>query len=351
MDTDKKILDRIGERLKETVDNAKEDIIEESPSPFFPGVSMQEYQKAQELKQQLLKKYEGKSFEDVINGEEVKTKKGMCYKIDTENTLTITMMNKEKARKRILSDLKLVYGIGSITEQHLKAEGYKTIKDLLDHPRFGAEAAKVLTIDMGDLDSVSTWIGRWFSKSHPLLLYSASFHDKTNFIIVDIETMGLFSRPIILCGIAQIGETQLSIKQYLLRDIAEEPGALSALLSHTSGKIFVTFNGKSFDIPYIKERLAYYGIQGELENPHFDLLHFSRRAWRNNVPDCRLTTLEKYLFGITREDDVPSGLVPDFYNTYVETGNIGSLVPIIEHNKQDIVTSANIFSRLHQEWE
>ena len=261
------------------------------------------------------------------------------------------MMNKEKAREKILSNLTLVYGIGSITEQHLKCEGYKTIYDLVDHPRFGAEAAKVLTLDLGDIQSVCTWMGRWLPKSHPFLLYPASFQDKTDFIIVDIETMGLFSRPIILCGVAQMDDTTLSIKQYLLRDVGEEPGALSALLSHTGGKIFVTFNGKSFDIPYIKERLAYYGIQGALENFHFDLLHFSRRAWRTTVPDCRLTTLEKYLFGVTREDDVPSGLVPDFYNTYVETGNIGPLIPIIEHNKQDIVTSANIFSRLHQEWE
>ena len=61
-------------------------------------------------------------------------------------------------------------------------------------------------------------------------------------------------------------------------------------------------------------------------------------------------TLEKYLLDIERIDDVPNTLVPDFYETYLKTENPGPLIPIIDHNKQDLISLASIFSRLWDEW-
>ena len=69
------------------------------------------------------------------------------------------------------------------------------------------------------------------------------------------------------------------------------------------------------------------------------------------MPNCKLQTLEKHLFDFERVDDVPSSLVPSFYKTYNETGNIGPLIPIIEHNREDVVTLARILSRLHTEMD
>jgi len=92
-------------------------------------------------------------------------------------------------------------------------------------------------------------------------------------------------------------------------------------------------------------------MKGDLDNPHFDILHFSRRAWKEKLPNCRLTTLEKFLFGTERKDDISSALVPEFYETYLRTKNVGPLIPIIEHNRQDLITLANVFSRLHKQWQ
>ncbi len=61
--------------------------------------------------------------------------------------------------------------------------------------------------------------------------------------------------------------------------------------------------------------------------------------------------MEKYLFDFEREDDVPSSMVPSFYKTYDETGNIGPLIPIVEHNREDVITLARILSRLHTEMD
>jgi len=354
---DKAIFHKIGKRWRENIDKVKEYEVKEDEEAldrgFIPSFLFNsEYQKAQELKRRLLEKYKGMLLEEVIEGERLRTEEGSCYHIENQDKINIRIIDPEKAKEKILSNLKLIYGIGGVREYFLKKEGYKTIEDLKRHPRFGPEGSRFLEIFNKNKSEVINYIERWFPKSHPLMLCASGLWRKEDFIILDIETMGLFNRPIILLGVAQVSTDCILINQYFLQSVEEESAALRGFLSHISkNKVLLTFNGRTFDIPYIKERLAYYRIKGNLENAHFDILHFSRRAWKEKLPNCRLTTLEKYLFGIERKDDVPSALVPEFYETYLRTKNIGPLIPIIEHNQQDLITLANIFSRLHEEWQ
>jgi len=206
-------------------------------------------------------------------------------------------------------------------------------------------------VDGKEVEPLQSWFNRRLPKSHPLAHYLASFCRDEDFAVIDIETMGLFGRPIILLGVAKPNKGSMCINQFLLRDISDEASALWELITHLNkNSAFITFNGRAFDIPYIRERLAYYGIKASLNNPHFDALFFTRRAWRNRLPNCRLETLEKY-FGVQREIDIPSALIPEFYESYLRTRNVGPLVAIVEHNKQDLITLANIFSKLYDEWD
>ncbi len=353
-------LERIGRRLREGLERSREyRIVEEgevtrrgTSSFFYTEMDEGQYREAQRLKRRLLRECDGIRLEDVIPGEVIQTDRGSCYLVRNRSSLRLPALDPARVRKTILSDLKLIYGIGEATEKVLKGQGYGTIEDLADHPRFGRAAREFLKVmDRQDTSRLLAWIGRWFQKSHPLAFLASGFHRDDDFIILDIETLGIFLRPIILLGVARIEGQDLTIRQYLIRDIEEEPAALAGLLSLLDGvRAFITFNGRAFDIPYIRDRLAYYRMPGDLERSHFDVLHFSRRAWRGQFPDCRLTTLERHLFGIERTDDVPSSLVPEFYETYMRTGNPGPLIPIVEHNRMDLVTLANLFSRLHEEW-
>jgi uncharacterized protein YprB with RNaseH-like and TPR domain len=178
----------------------------------------------------------------------------------------------------------------------------------------------------------------------------AGFCQDQDFAIVDIETLGLSERPIILLGIAKPNRDHICTSQFLLRDIGDEPSALWALISQLEPNLsLITYNGRSFDIPYIKQRLAYYGLDASLGNPHFDVLHFTRRALRSKLTDCKLETVEKYI-GIKRNLNIPGALVPHFYDTYLKTKNPGPLVAIVEHNKQDLLTLGTLFSKLYEEW-
>ena len=111
----------------------------------------------------------------------------------------------------------------------------------------------------------------------------------------------------------------------------------------------MTFNGKAFDLPYIQDRLAYYGLGSIPRNLHFDMLHFSRRRWKGQLASYRLSALESSILGVSRSDDVPGQMVPEFYETYLRTNNCGPLVPIVDHNREDVVSLARLFLYLLEE--
>lgn len=351
----------IGKAFRSKIDTVKEyELIEENEEsngnyyygmPF--GLNYIEYQKAQVLKKNLMDKYYGAELSNVIDGHEYDSRYGSVFTINQDIDSTLKKFPREKAKEKILSELRLIYGIGDTKKKYLNNRGYKTIGDLVYHPYFSKEAKSCLDlIESMDSKNIMNRISYWLSQSDELVYCCSGFHEKEDFLFFDIETLGLFNRPIILIGAAKFNGESLTINQYFLRDLSQEPAALNEFTSLIGPKtVLVSYNGKSFDIPYIRERLSYYGMGASIERPHFDMLHFSRRAWRNKYPNCRLVTLEKHLFGIERNDDVPSALVPEFYETYLKTGNIGPIIPVIEHNRQDLITLTKIFSRLYEEWE
>lgn len=311
-----------------------------------------EYDKALKLENRLLGDFEGKLLRNVIPGRVLSNEYGESYRVTGECLTQFKKPNHEKSRQALMSDLKLVYGIGPVYERELKQQGYDTIEELMKHPKWKESASVVMEmIENDDVKLLQTWLGRFLDKSHPLVHCLAGFLKDEDFMLLDIETLGLFGRAIILLGVARPRKNCVHINQYLLRDIPEEPATLWEFISHLEkDTAFVTFNGRAFDVPSIQERLNFYGMEASLNNPHFDLLHFARRAWREDLPDCRLETIEKSL-GIQREVDIPSALVPRFYETYLKTGNVGPLVPIVEHNKQDLLTLAALFTKLYEAWD
>lgn len=351
-------LNRAADSLRDRVGSTREfEVVSEaekqqtSAPSFGSWLWSSEFDAALRFEKRLVKKYKGKTLEEAIPGEVVSNEQGDCYAISTTCTSTFKKATYEESRRLITSDLKVLPGIGPVREQTLKQQGYNTVEDLKNHPLWKNEACKFMKIiDQKEVDSTQKWLWQRFPKSHPLLHYLAGFCQDQDFAIVDIETLGLSERPIILLGIAKPHEDKICTSQFLLRDIADEPGAIWALVSQLEPKhSLITYNGRSFDIPYIKQRLAYYGLDSPLDNPHFDILHFTRRALKPKLSDCRLDTVEKYI-GVKRDLNIPGALVPHFYDTYLRTKNVGPLVPIVEHNRQDLLTLGSLFSKLYEEW-
>jgi uncharacterized protein YprB with RNaseH-like and TPR domain len=167
-------------------------------------------------------------------------------------------------------------------------------------------------------------------------------------IFVDLETTGLGHSPLFLIGAMTLENDDLVIRQYLARHYGEESAVTQFFLEHARGKrLLVSFNGKSFDYPYLRARAAANAVPWSLQIDHFDLLHECRRAWRHKLPNCRLQTLEQCICGHPpRYGDIPGARIPDAYHDFVRTANAAELVRIIRHNMLDLITLAELMSRL-----
>lgn len=166
-------------------------------------------------------------------------------------------------------------------------------------------------------------------------------------IFLDVESTGLGSSQVFLIGAMVWGDDGLEIHQYLARHYGEEPAALAFFVDLcASRRLLVTFNGKSFDFPFIRARSAASGVRFELRPLHFDLLHECRRVWRDFLPDCKLQTLESHVCRRTRVGDIPGSEIPEAYHAFVRTSNAWQIVEILKHNMLDLVTLADLMIRL-----
>ncbi len=342
---------RIGSLWQQRIKTMREYEVVRDGNVFGAGFSnnvvfSSDYEQAHHQLDMLMEKHQDVPFHAIFSGTEVFNECGVCFSLKSRQSLKIPSLDPDRFRSEIMEDLTLVHGIGPRTQTRLRSKGFRTLSDLMQHPKFREYAHDVLTcLFGGDSAEIMDLIGWRHAKSHPSVLGTAGLHEPEDYVFLDIETLGLFSRPVVLFGIGTIENSNLEVHQYLLRDIDEEQAALMATLGHLSGDrpALVTFNGKSFDIPYVSDRLAYYGMGSLARIPHFDVLHFSRRRWKNQLPSLRLAALETDILGIRREDDIPGQMVPEFYEAYLRTGNCGPLIPVVEHNKQDVVSLALLF--------
>jgi len=352
---------RVAQRLREKVKGSREYTVvsdsaakpsEPITSPVESWIWNTEYDDALKLERKLVSKFKEKSLEEAIPGNTISNDQGECYSISTTCVARFNLASYEKSRQLLISDLKIIPGIGPAREHALRQQGYTTVEALTNHPIWNKPAQKFMQlIDSKEVRSAQDWLWHRLPKSHPLAHYLAGLCSCEDFAIIDIETLGLSERPIILMGIAKPKGNSIFTSQFLLRDIPDEPSAIWALISQLApSSSLISFNGRSFDIPYIKQRLAYYGMDATFNNPHFDVLHFTRRALGKKLANCRLETVEKYL-NIQRDIDIPGAMVPHFYETYLKTRNVGTLVAIVEHNRQDLITLGSLFSRLYEEWD
>jgi uncharacterized protein len=176
-------------------------------------------------------------------------------------------------------------------------------------------------------------------------------------LFLDLETLGFVGRPLFLIGLLHAesdpsgnggrGAREGTLIQILARDYAEEEEALRFFAREFAAfPTWVTFNGKSFDVPTLHLRCAYYKLAKPRPEEHLDLLHVARRHFRGVFPDCRLKTLERRVCGRVRPDDLDGAQVPDAYHRFVRDGDPMWLEPILRHNRDDLLTLAELYMAL-----
>ncbi|MEM7032790.1 MAG: ribonuclease H-like domain-containing protein [Chloroflexota bacterium] len=173
-------------------------------------------------------------------------------------------------------------------------------------------------------------------------------------LFVDLETTGLEigagTIPFLIgLGYYDFDHQDFVVHQYFMRDLDEESPLLHDLFDLTDRfEAVVSFNGKTFDLPLLENRFTLARLIPELiDAPHFDLLHPSRRIWRQRLENCRLSTLEAELLGVQRTTaDVPGYLIPTLYHKYLTDNDARLMAGIFYHNELDILSMSTLIACL-----
>ena len=181
-------------------------------------------------------------------------------------------------------------------------------------------------------------------------LFGSSFPEALapeDILFLDTETTGLSGGAGTIAfqiGVGYFTTAGFAVEQFLMHDYSEEPAmlrTLDQLMKRFS--VLCTFNGRTFDVPLLKSRFLMNRIPAEhFPEAHADVLYPARRLWKLRLKRCTLGHLEEQLLQVHRDDDLPGALVPQTYFQYLKDGEFGPIKRILEHNKQDIVSLAQL---------
>jgi uncharacterized protein YprB with RNaseH-like and TPR domain len=162
---------------------------------------------------------------------------------------------------------------------------------------------------------------------------------------LDTETTGLAGGSgtyAFLIGVGRITPDGFRVRQFFMREHAEEASLLTALADHLAEfDVLITYNGKTYDQPLLETRYRMSRLRPPFDRmQHLDVLFGARRLWKLRFDSCRLVDLENQIFGIEREGDLPGEMIPYVYFEYLRTREAFRLAPILHHNAMDIVTLA-----------
>lgn len=169
-------------------------------------------------------------------------------------------------------------------------------------------------------------------------------------LFLDIETCGLSGVPLFLIGVSYFTGEDFSFLQLFARNYYEEKPLLSffnRLFSQYD--LLVTYNGKSFDLPFIISRGHVNKVRIPETISHLDLLMQVRKYWKNRLPNCKLQTVERHIFDRSRSGDIPGSQIPQVYSEFVQTGNAKMAQEILKHNVLDIITMIDIVMKLYSD--
>ncbi|MBQ3421891.1 MAG: ribonuclease H-like domain-containing protein, partial [Romboutsia sp.] len=161
-----------------------------------------------------------------------------------------------------------------------------------------------------------------------------------NHFVFDIETTGLSPKfcKVILIGIVYNENNQTIIKQFFASNEDDDKELLLSFVNEIeSFSSHITFNGFTFDIPFLNSRLRKHKINFSLnKDDDIDILRLVKPYKEKlSLLDCKLKTIEKYI-GINRDDTISGRESVELYKEFIYTQNKNLKDKILLHNYDDI---------------
>ena len=196
-----------------------------------------------------------------------------------------------------------------------------------------------------------------FTRSYNTYIYSGQifdlYHGGLKPCIFDIETTGLSAQrgnKIILTACLIPNSKGVTITQFLAENPYEEDRVIMAtmdFLKDESIDYLITYNGASFDIPFMKQRLATKNLPYVLNMYEFDLYNFirSNTGLKSQIGLLSQKNVEQH-FGISsNRKDVISGResVKLFAEYAINQDSVIEKI-ILTHNREDVLQLCHLFN-------
>ena len=176
--------------------------------------------------------------------------------------------------------------------------------------------------------------------------------DSSNSCFLDIETTGLsrkYNMTYLIGVLSPIPDSNSWIlKQYFANSMDKEKDLLERFIDDINVyDNIITYNGDSFDLPFINHRLDHYGIKSFVDpSKSFDLYRLIRQNKQYlSLPNLKLKTIEESL-GYFREDIYSGFDCIGFYHEYINSKNLELKDNILKHNYDDLVHMLDIIKIL-----
>ena len=194
----------------------------------------------------------------------------------------------------------------------------------------------------------------WESLSidHPLKPKQVTARD---LVFFDTETTGLYhgaGNLVFLLGYARFEGSEVVVTQHFLSSPAAEAPLYQAFFSRVDdAKYWLTYNGKSFDWPQVRSRhtLLRGSVPALPAFEHIDLLYPTRRLWADQLPSCRLATVEQQQLEVVREGDIPGQMAPILYFDYLRKRDMDVIWGVLTHNEWDVLSLISLY--IHLSWK
>lgn len=159
----------------------------------------------------------------------------------------------------------------------------------------------------------------------------------TDAVILDIETTGLSRKKdlIITIGLLYVEDGAIVMEQYFAESLMDEVNLIEKFLEKIkSFDTVLTYNGDSFDIPFIREKINFYGLE-DFDVNQIDL-YKTVRKYKDilGLQKINQKEVEKYLH-IDRRENLKGSDVALLYKNFLLKGV--SSEEIILHNKWDLI--------------
>ncbi len=199
---------------------------------------------------------------------------------------------------------------------------------------------------------------RKITSNHKIEYFQSKIFDTyfggQSLVVFDIESMGLNPKvnEVVLAAFLEVTpDGDATVTQYLLDSMEEEVMLLSIIQDKlNSFDVVLTYNGKHFDLPFIKTRAQILGMRdmgmGDYNIKPYDLdlylvLH-GHSELKRILPNLKQKTIEEYMgLSTSRDDEISGAESVELFKEYLSTFDMDyreSLArKILLHNHDDVL--------------